>query len=580
MSKYGLNIGQWAPKEVDKLVAKGNATLVPMKLYLEWHAKLSSPLQQEIEEKWGKPEDSAIMIWTDKDDQKYFVIPSVKYGNVLLTPQPVRGWSQELDIMHHDISVPPHHQYSAFYLYLQHGYNADAIVHLGTHGTLEWLPGKETGLNHHDASEALIGDMVNVYPYIVDDVGEGLQAKRRSGAIIIDHMTPPFDKLGANPVLDKLEQLISEHEIAESKSIALATAKFNDIYKYAKQSGILADLKMDTIADDEELHYIEHYIEEIQEQQSPLGLHTFGKLPKPEYIEKNVEAIVSQKSGLSARQRRAYADDIRQRIMASAEAELAALVDALDGKYIAASTGNDPLRNPNSLPTGKNFYAFDADFLPSTEVYQTGERLANEMIATYQKEHNGAFPDKVSFNLWSTECIRNEGIMESKILNLLGVKPVYDGYGKVVDLKVISRKELKRPRVDVVLIPSGLYRDIFPQLVMLLDKAVKLAAQQDEVDNYVRNNTARHRAMLIKRGVKRSLAKSLSEVRIFSTPDGAYGTGTNTMVDASGSWEEDTEVADVFMNRMHFPYSKDFWGDEPANDSLLIDLFKENLSGT
>ncbi|WP_299530234.1 cobaltochelatase subunit CobN [Ulvibacterium sp.] len=580
VSNYGLNIGQWAPKEIDKLVEKGKATLVPMELYLKWYAKLSSPLKKEIEQEWGKPEESSIMIWKDKNGKKYFVIPSIRYGNVLLTPQPVRGWSQDSNIMHHDISVPPHHQYVAFYLYLQFGYDADAVVHLGTHSTLEWLPGKETGLNHHDASEALIGDMVNVYPYIVDDVGEGLQAKRRSGAIIIDHMTPPFDKIAINPVLAKLEQLISEHRIAKSKSTALAKAKFNEIGKYAKQSGIIADLAFGAIAQEAQLHYVEHYIEEIQEQHSPLGLHTFGKLPKPDYIEKNVEAIVSQKSGLSEEERKVYADDIRQRIMASAEAELSALVDGLSGKYIPASTGNDPLRNPNSLPTGKNFYAFDADYIPSEEVYKTGEILAEDLIQTYQKEHNGAFPDKVTFNLWSTECIRNEGIMESKILSLLGVRPVYDGYGKVVDLKVVPHRILKRPRVDVILIPSGLYRDIFPQLVLLLDKAVKLASKQDEVDNYVRQNMARHYDMLLEQGVKKNLAKTLSEVRIFSTPDGVYGTGTNTVIDASGSWEEDTEVADVFINRMHFPYSDHFWGDQPANDSLLIALFKENLSGT
>ncbi|MEM8926704.1 MAG: cobaltochelatase subunit CobN [Bacteroidota bacterium] len=580
VSNYGLNIGQWAPREIDKLVQKGQATLVQMELYLKWYAKLSSSLKKEIEQEWGKPEESSIMIWKDKNGEKYFVIPSVRYGNVLLTPQPVRGWSQDSNIMHHDISVPPHHQYVAFYLYLQFGYNADAVVHLGTHSTLEWLPGKETGLNHHDASEALIGDMVNVYPYIVDDVGEGLQAKRRSGAIIIDHMTPPFDKIALNPMLARLEQLISEYGIAKSKSPALAKAKLNEIRKYALQSGILGKKAFGPIFQDAQLHYIEHYIEEVQEQNSPLGLHTFGKLPKPDYIEKNVSAIVSQKGGLSKKQRKAYADDIRQRIVASAEAELGALVDALNGKYIPASTGNDPLRNPNSLPTGKNFYAFDADYIPSEEVYKTGENLADDFIETYQKEHNGEFPDKVTFNLWSTECIRNEGIMESKILNLLGVKPVYDGYGKVVDLKVIPRRVLKRPRVDVVLIPSGLYRDIFPQLVLLLDKAVKLASKQDEVDNYVRQNTARHYDMLLERGMKKNLAKTLSEVRIFSTPDGAYGTGTNTVIDASGTWEEDKEVADVFMNRMHFPYSDRFWGNQPANDSLLIALFKENLSGT
>ncbi|MEM8894398.1 MAG: cobaltochelatase subunit CobN, partial [Bacteroidota bacterium] len=580
VSNYGLNIGEWAPREIDKLVAKGNATLVPIELYLQWYAKLSSTLREGIEDKWGKPEESSIMIWQDENQKKFFVIPSVKYGNVLLTPQPVRGWSQDLDIMHHDVSVPPHHQYIAFYLFLQYGFDADAVVHLGTHSTLEWLPGKETGLNQHDASEALIGDMVNVYPYIVDDVGEGLQAKRRSGAIIIDHMTPPFDKIPLNPTLDRLERLISEYEIAKSKSTALAKAKFNEIRKYARQSGVMSDLPFGRIFHDQQLHYVEHYIEEIQEQNAPLGLHTFGRLPKQDYIEKNVQAIVSQKQGLNSKQRKGYEDEIRQRIIASAEAELSALVDALNGKYVSASTGNDPLRNPNSLPTGKNFYAFDADYLPTTEVYKTGERLANELIESYKEEHDGAFPDKVTFNLWSTECIRNEGIMESKILSLLGVAPVYDGYGKVVDLKVIPRNVLNRPRVDVVLIPSGLYRDIFPQLVLLLDKAVKLAAQQDEVDNYVRKNTAGHYRLLIERGVEENMAKALSEVRIFSTPNGAYGTGTNTVIDASGSWEDDREVAEVFMNRMHFPYSDAFWGDQPVNDSLLIALFQESLSGT
>lgn len=580
VSNYGINIGNWAPKEIDKLVAHGNATLIPMDLYLNWYARLSSGLRTEIERQWGKPEDNIVMKWTDKDGNPFIVIPKVQYGNILLTPQPVRGWSHDLDVMHHDISVPPHHQYIAFYLYLQYGFSADAVVHLGTHGTLEWLPGKETGLNEHDVSEALIGDMVNIYPYIVDDVGEGLQSKRRSGAIIIDHMTPPFDRLNINPELKKLERLISEHEIAEAKSPGLAQAKFKEIYKYAKQYGIMADLEMDTIVDDEELHYIEHYIEEIQEQHSPLGLHTFGKLPKPEYVEKNVQAIVSKKSRLSGEERKAYEKDIRNRIMTSGEAELNALIDALEGKYIKAATGNDPLRNPNSLPTGKNFYAFDADYVPSPEVYKEGTRLANELIKTYQKEHNGEMPDKLTYNLWATECIRNEGIMESQILSLLGIRPIYNAFGKVSDLQVIPRKEMVHPRIDIILIPSGLYRDIFPQLVLLLDKAVKLANQQKEVDNYVRRNTQRNFELLIASGIDQKTADVLSQVRTFSTPDGVYGTGTNTVVDASGSWEDEKEVADVFMNRMHFPYSKDFWGTKPIADSLLLSIYRQNLSGT
>ena len=166
----------------------------------------------------GKPEESELMVWKDSSGKSYFVIPVVKYGNIILTPQPPRGWEDNAKSLYHDPLVPPPHQYLAYYLFLKYGFHADALVHIGTHGTHEWLPGKEAGLGPDDYPEALIMDVPNIYPYIVDNVGEGLQAKRRGQAVIIDHMTPPFDKASLNPELRDLKSGISKYYDQKAKA--------------------------------------------------------------------------------------------------------------------------------------------------------------------------------------------------------------------------------------------------------------------------------------------------------------------------------------------------------------------------
>ena len=584
---YGRNVGSYAQGEVEELVASGKPVMIPLEEYKRWFSEISPRLQASVDSAWGSVDTSSIMLWRDRKKNGYLIIPAVRYGNVLLTPQPARGWGEDVGKMYHDVTLPPHHQYIAFYLYMQKSFHADALIHVGTHGTYEWLSGKEAGMSNDDPSEALIGSIPSIYPYIVDDVGEGLQAKRRGAAVMIDHMTPPFDKAGLNPEMRELKDLMSDHDAAAGKSPTLATAKIKQINAIALKTGIVVDLGLDSIVTHEDIHELEHYLKEIAEKQSPFGLHTFGMSPEPDFARKTAEAMAAIDIKLSNSERKKLEAEFLDRIERSGAAELDALIGALDGKYIAATKGGDPIRNPNSLPTGKNFYAFDPSKIPSKAIYEIGRQMAVDVLESY-KEENGEYPDKLSFNLWSTECIRHEGIQEAQIMHLLGVRPRWNSRGKVTGLEVIPRHVLGRPRVDVIMVPSGLYRDVFSNLMMRMDEAVALARDQDEQDNFVRRHIMAVRGKLIQQGVDEELAGRLASVRMFSVPSGAYGTGIEDVVTASGTWEDESEVISVYFNRMSHMYGQGFHGVKAEEDieelkgmpNFSIDLFKGALSGT
>ena len=587
---YGRNVGPWAQGEIDRMVNEGEPILVPISLYKKWYSHLNLKLRSQVEAKWGRPEDNKVMSWTDENKEKYMVLPAVRYGNILLTTQPARAFDEEESKSYHDKSMPPHHQYIAFYLYLKYGYKADALIHLGTHGTVEWLAGKSLGLNDDDAPEALISDMPNIYPYIVDDVGEGLQAKRRTGAVIVDYLTPPYDKAGLNPDLRELSALISDYEVAMSKSPVLAEANLISIKEIAKKIGILKALKIEESdeAIKENLSYLEHYIKEISEKQVPLGLHTFGE-PMPEkYAHSTAEAIVSQLDELSKTERKEMYEDLKKKLLISGESEMNSLMRALEGGYIRSGKGNDPLRNPASLPTGKNFYTFDPQQIPSRGVYATGKKMAEQLLLDYKEENEGEYPKKITLNLWSNECIRHEGVMESQILYLMGLKPKYDGFNRVVGVEVIPKNQLNRPRIDITIVPSGLYKDLFPNLMKLLDEAVQKVKELDEADNYVREHIAQMKEILMKKApnIDPDLAEKLASVRMFTVPSGTYGTGIADVLDDSGSWEDSKEVADVYFERMSHLYGQGFWGNkiedlsEDFKDGATLDIFQKALSGT
>jgi cobaltochelatase CobN len=580
---YGRNIGNWAPGELEKLIKKGNPVLIPVEKYKAWLEEMPEKLRKEIIKSWGEPENSNIMTWKDPFGRKYLVIPAVRYGNIVLAPQPSRGLEQDVEKLYHDMHVPPHHQYVAFYLWLKKEFRADAICHIGTHGTHEWLSGKEVGLSPDDPPSALIQDLPNIYPYIVDDVGEGLQAKRRGMAVIIDHMTPPLDKTSLNKEMNELYGLITEYDTAKEKSPLLAELKLKEINALAKKMGILKDIGLEELKTDKDVEELEHHLEEIRQTFNPYGLHTFGKAPEERYIKSTAEAVIFVEKSLTQEEKEKRIKEMEEKIRKSAKRELDSFVLALSGRYIPAGGGNDPIRNPDSLPTGKNFYAFDPTKIPSKGTYETGVKLAKELLESYQKKH-GSLPDKLAFVLWAIETIRHEGVMESQIMYLLGVKPKWDERGRVEGLEVIPRKELGRPRIDVVLTISGLYRDLFSNLVALLDKAVSLAKEEREEDNLVRKNIFKLKEALIKKGIPEEKAERLASVRIFSEPPGDYGTRIDKVITMSNTWEKESEVAEVYFNRMSYLYGQGFWGSQEEgnelNKELGVFLFKQALSGT
>ena len=235
------------------------------------------------------------------------------------------------------------------------------------------------------------------------------------------------------------------------------------------------------------------------------------------------------------------------------------------GRYIAAGPGNDPIRNPDALPTGKDFYGFDPSRLPTTATFAAGSRLATDLVASYRKRHDGQFPDRLVFNLWGTETSRHEGVMEAQILALMGVRPKWDARGRVQGVELIPQTELDRPRVDVTVIPSGLYRDLFPNLMLLLDQAVNVVKTDTNADNPLLRNIAAARAELEAQGVAPAEAERFASVRLFSVPSGTYGAGLDHVIQQADSWTNEQQVAGVFFNRMSHLFGQGFWGTRAAS---------------
>ena len=573
VQRYGRNIGNWAQGEIDRIARNGMAVLLSIEDYKKWFERLPEAFKKEVLKKWGSPEQSKIMTWEDGYGKKYILLPMIRYGNILLAPQPARGWLQDIKKLYHDPELPPHHQYIAFYLYLKHVFKADAVVHLGTHGTHEWLPGKEMGLTENDPPEVLIQDIPNIYPYIVDDVGEGLQAKRRGMAVVVDHMTPPFDKAGLNPEMKRLKELINRYRESDKMGSGNRDLLLDDINNLAERMGLLSDLSIKKIRSSEDIISLEDYIDETEESITPYGLHTFGGLPDEELIKSTAVAIAQFGGVVAKKDVSKFVSLIRE----SARSEMDGLLNALSGKYIPAGPGNDPVRAPESLPTGRNFYAFDPSKIPSRQAYKMGKKMANQLLQQYRKKH-GRLPEKLSFNLWAVETIRHGGVMESQIMYLLGVKPVYDPRDRVIGLEPIARDMLGRPRIDVVMVPSGLYRDVFPNLIALLDRAVTIAREQNEQDNIVRKNFKNLKDALKSNGIDDDLAERLATVRIFTEPPGVYGTGISEAISKSDTWQKDSKVAGVFFMRVGYLFGQGFWGD--SAEIKGVNLLKKNLSGT
>lgn len=569
----GRNIARWAPAELESLVNTGKVVTIPVSTYQRWFDSLPRRFRSDVVKHWGMPETADIMTMRIGGELQ-LILPAIQLGNVVLLVQPDRGRTQDLAALYQTQDLPPHHQYIAAYLWLQREFKAHVVVHTGTHGTHEWLSGKESGLAGFDAGEVLAGEMPILYPYIMDDIGEGIVAKRRGAAMIIDHLTPALGTSALPPELQSLKDLVLRWRDERSKGSDALTITQAEIDAEVLKRGIDKDLadrgwnETNRLNPDAEgrISTLEDYLEQVRAQSIPFGMHTFGISPAGDRLEGFVSLI-------GAAHDENVADASRKNLTACGPAELTALLHGLGGGYIRPGSGNDPVRNPQALPTGRDFYAFDPRTIPTESADELGRKLAGQLIADFRAKE-GQWPRKFALQVWGVETIRHSGVQEAQALALIGVRVKRDKQNRIVGLELISREELGRPRVDVIMHGTSLYRDTFPVLVELFDQAVQLAANSPESDNPIRANVDTLAGELVARGMSTDEARMRARIRFFAEPSGMHDSKLAAMASSSGSWDSEAQVADTYIRRMGHGYGRGAWGQNMEKE------FRFALAGT
>lgn len=559
----GRNVEVWAPGELERMVSARHTVLVPMDKYRRWFAQLPAAFQASVLEHWGPPEQTRLMVIRSRDNNKgYFVVPGLRFGNIFLGPQPLKSSFEEAAKSQHNTAIPPPHAYVAAYLWYRHEFLADAVIHLGRHGTLEFLPGKNVGQEGSDASEVLLGDLPNAYYYIMDGGGESTIARRRSAAVLIGHLTPMVVPAGQQAGFDKLRQLLKDYE--ESTSDPLKAE-----YEKGLRAEILA-LKLDSQLSvnlakwEEAVAAVKAFLEETESGAIPLGIHTVGTAPREQLQQEAVAQYVRDTfRDPNSQEAKEAAEIWLTGVRQSAPRELEALPRILAGHFQPSGMSGDPLRTPEALPSGRNLHDFDPARIPTKEACAVGKRLADSMVANYRAAH-GTHPEKMAMVLWYGETARHQGIMECQALALLGVEPVWNSRGVPDTLRLVPLQELKRPRVDVIYTLGGIYRDGFPDKVLLLDKATQLVATSAENgDNVVARNSARIAAALRKGGVDEVTAGRAARARAFAAAPGDYGAAIAKI--AKQSRDQDGELVSTYLNHMGHAYSSELWGQSVPN---------------
>ncbi|OEU96231.1 cobaltochelatase subunit CobN [Streptomyces oceani] len=583
--------------------------------YLRWTADLPAELREAMTETWGEAPGSLFV-----DDAGEIVLASLRAGNVVVLIQPPRGFGENPVAIYHDPDMPPSHHYLAAYRWLEHGFGADAVVHLGKHGSLEWLPGKNAALSAGCATDAALGNLPLVYPFLVNDPGEGAQAKRRAHATIIDHLVPPMARAEGYGDIAKLEQLLDEHANIAAMDPAKLPAVRAQIWTLLQAAHLHQDLGLEERPDDEEfddfLLHVDGWLCEIKDVQIRDGLHVLGQSPTGEARVNLVLAVLRAGQMWGGQQRAlpglrtalGLTEDASTALHDTVEAEARALVEgmeradwevaaadrlhddptvravlrfaaeqvvprlaatsdeltnvlrALDGRFIPAGPSGSPLRGlVNVLPTGRNFYTVDPRAVPSALAWETGVAMADSLLARHREE-TGDYPRSVGLSVWGTSAMRTSGDDIAEALALLGVRPTWDAASRRVNgLEVIEPAELGRPRVDVTVRISGFFRDAFPHVIDLLDDAVRMVAELDEPDehNHVR---AHARADLAEHGDARR-----ATTRIFGSKPGSYGAGLLQAID-SGTWRDDADLAEVYTAWGGFAYGRGLDGAAASED--------------
>jgi len=555
----------------------------PASAYRAWWEGVPTSVRAEVEHAWG-PAPGDVYVDPATGDLAF---AGIDLGGVLITVQPPRGFGENPVAVYHSPDLPPTHHYLGFYRWLDEGWGAHAIIHAGKHGTLEWLPGKGVGLSSSCYPDLALGDVPLVYPFVVNDPGEGTQAKRRAHAVIVDHLLPPMTRADSYDETTRLEQLLDEHAQIASLDPSKLPAVRKQVWDLLVSAEMHRDLGIDQAPEgaefDDLINHVDGYLCELKDAQIRGGLHILGNAPAgeeridmllaltrlPQGSTPSLRAAVASRLGVTLGDGagRAAVDAVEAecRRLLSKEAEPAgemeasvlrwvdetaspaldrtpdeirAILSALDGRWVEPGPSGAPTRGmAHVLPTGRNFYSVDPKAIPSRLAWEVGSALADRLLSRHLDEE-GRYPSTIGLVVWGTAAMRTGGDDVAEALALLGVRPVWqEESGRVTGLEVIPEAELGRPRVDVVLRISGFFRDAFPHVIALLDEAVELAGFSADGDP-----------------------------RIFGAKPGAYGSGILPLLE-SRDWRSDEDLAAVYEAWSGYSYGRAAMG-APAHEAM------------
>ncbi|WOB42709.1 magnesium chelatase subunit H [Thermoleptolyngbya oregonensis NK1-22] len=600
-----------------------------------------TPYSTRLEASWGPPPGHL-----NTDGQNLLVFGK-SFGNVFIGVQPTFGYEGDPMRLLFSRSASPHHGFAAYYTYLEKIWKADAVLHFGTHGSLEFMPGKQMGMSNECYPDSLIGTIPNLYYYAANNPSEATIAKRRGYAETISYLTPPAENAGLYKGLKELSELIASYQTL--KDSGRGASIVNAVVEKCRQVNLDKDIVLpdgdagDLSAEDRDTLIGKVYIKlmEIESRLLPCGLHVIGKPPtaeeaiatlvniagldRPEDGIKSLQRIIAESLGrdidevykgsdrgvltdvqllydITQAVRKAVAAMVQEQIDADgrvslvtklnffnlgkkepwiealaeagypkvnaddikplfeylefclkqvvADNELGALLQALEGEYVLPGPGGDPIRNPDVLPTGKNIHALDPQSIPTLAAVQSAQIVVDRLLAR-QKAETGTYPETIAFVLWGTDNIKTYGESLAQVMLLVGVRPVPDALGRVNKLELIPLEELGRPRVDVVVNCSGVFRDLFINQMNLLDRAIKMAAEADEpVEmNYVRKHA-------IEQAKELGVDVRQAATRVFSNASGSYSSNVNLAVENS-TWESEAELQDMYLSRKGFSFNSD-----------------------
>ncbi len=606
--------------------------------YLPWHRELPESIAEKQSADWGEmPGDLFV------HDGKLMFAGTMN-GNVFISIQPPRGYLENIDKVYHDLYLSPPHHYLAQYRYIRDVFKADVVMHVGKHGSLEWLPGKALGLSELCYPDLAIMELPNVYPYIINDPGEGTQAKRRSYCCIIDHLPPASTNSDLYDDMAAVEKLLNDYSLAVTADPAKVEILRSMIWEAVEAANLHADLETGrdaAMADfDAFLEILHAYLHEVGDTMINDGLHVFGSPPEGEMLSEYVaqltrlpngnvpslrESVVAwmghdyddvienrgrrlerfgnKTGGDTLREAHAIAVDlvkqlsfrrfnpeavidvVRERIKrrnADVEAvleyvardlvpnirrctdEIFYSLAAFEGRFVPPGPTGSPTRGQaDILPTGRNFYSVDPNKIPDKAAWEVGVRLGDALIERYLAE-TGRYPDSIGILVYGTVTMRTHGDDIAEIYYLMGLRPVWQkGSGNVVGLEVIPLEELKRPRLDVVPRVSGFFRDSFPNLMEMIDEAVRIvtALKEPPESNFIRRNVYKDMEEYRTEGMGEEEAFREASFRVFGCPPGTYGAGVAELIE-SKNWQTQEDLGNNYIRYSSHAYGTGSYGNQ------------------